>query len=748
MGLALCGLFHFTKHPTAVRKNFDLRTFDLSEFQCFLQTSSCPRRLVCFGLLSECNELISLVQRAFIWVLFIPYTAHSHLWSQSTWFNFSFHSYSPDLSVESCGINLVYRQNMEELTRIMARYASSSPFDRTFLDNTRDPKTVYHAWDNFPEIFIEASSSSEYLHPQSLFISPGETSGTAQYSYEDDPYPDNQFRYFNLSTLYNFCFPTRRTLKWFNHQSRGHSISIDITSNLYDDSNWMGSASLDQIHFCRIDSEEKNWLSFQYEFSWISYIPGEAFKDMLNQCEHIKASFVSDLPGVIVQKCGLHLLHKHDELQFERELQYCYTLISPYEDFNRWVLKQENETTQHEVKVKNIKIPEIKQLDLDGCFEYFGCFPLVNILPSFSSQSNEPSVTIYVPKYFYNDIDWMGLVLCANFSIQEHQTAILENPNSTVSHHLICLLETDVAGTKHLLVHHTNYEELVWLDTEGQFLWLSCISRELLPDEFNQCDCIKASIISDWPGVMVQKCGLSFFHVNDDWFKEKRYLCKKQYISQNLIYQMMAGKLKMKQDHDDETGPRRTSSSNEDRIHHEIIRRPVDKGETSEAKDQHCQSNLLDFDLRLVHNFCFPKYEDRGGFFWMSYIPRGSLPDWLNHCIHAKFSFATNCPGLKAQKCGLLPLYKHTGQKCGHGSSHKLCEREFKAILMRHVESLSANWNIIWRLTIDDTNRRRQKHDNEATPSTSGSSNEDSHPERQTEHVDPMLKDKGKRVLE
>ena len=174
-------------------------------------------------------------------------------------------------------------------------------------------------------------------------------------------------------------------------------------------------------------------------------------------------------------------------------------------------------------------------------------------------------MTIYVPKYFYNDIDWMGLVLCANFSIQEHQTAaILENPSSKISHHLICLLEIDVAGPKHLLVHHTNYEEFMWLDTEGQFLWLSCISRGLLPDEFNQCGYIKASIISDWPGEMVQKCGLSFFHVNDDCFQKNRNLCEERYILQNF---MTSGKLKMKQDHDDETGPRRTSSSNEDRIH-------------------------------------------------------------------------------------------------------------------------------------------------------------------------------------
>ena len=193
MGLALCGLYVFTRHPTAVRKNFDSRTFDLFRFKCFLRASSCPERLVCNFLIGEDNELVSLRQRAFIWVLFIPYTAHSHYyWSQNTWANFSFDSSALDFYVESNGINLVYRHNMEELTRIMAR--CSAPFDRFLIDYFRNPKLEYQMWDNFPEIFIEATSSSEYLHPQRLFISQGETSGTAHYSYEDDPYPDNQFR--------------------------------------------------------------------------------------------------------------------------------------------------------------------------------------------------------------------------------------------------------------------------------------------------------------------------------------------------------------------------------------------------------------------------------------------------------------------------------------------------------------------------------------------------------------------------
>lgn len=139
----------------------------------------------------------------------------------------------------------------------------------------------------------------------------------------------------------------------------------------------LNSASLDQIHSCRIDDEEKHWLCNQYGFSWISYIPGEAFKDMLNQCDHMKASFVSDLPGVIVQKCGLRLLHKHDELQFERELQYCYTSISRYQDFDRWLWKQEpmhydvdtiSERTESIMIGKPVEVP-IKQLVRN--FEYF-----------------------------------------------------------------------------------------------------------------------------------------------------------------------------------------------------------------------------------------------------------------------------------------------------------------------------------------------------------------------------------------
>ena len=49
-----------------------------------------------------------------------------------------------------------------------------------------------------------------------------------------------------------------------------------------------------------------------------------------------------------------------------------------------------------------------------------------------------------------------------------------------------------------------------------------------------------------------------------------------------------------------------------------------------------------------------------GGFTWLTYIPRGSFPDWLYDCASIKFSFKTNCHYLKVQNCGLCPLYQHS----------------------------------------------------------------------------------------
>ena len=177
----------------------------------------------------------------------------------------------------------------------------------------------------------------------------------------------------------------------------------------------------------------------------------------------------------------------------------------------------------------------------DGHSKYSHCFPPVEISHYFNSHSNEPSVKIDLSNVFFNDSKWMGLVICAYFSSHEHQTAIIENSNSSISHHLICLLETDIAGQEQQIhVHRAIREEFTWLDIEGGFLWLCYIPCWPFLDRLNQCSCIKASIISDWPGIIVKKCGLSFYQMRDNWFQKIRDHCNMQYVYQDFYDQLTA----------------------------------------------------------------------------------------------------------------------------------------------------------------------------------------------------------------
>uniref|UniRef100_A0A2N9HBW6 ADP-ribosyl cyclase/cyclic ADP-ribose hydrolase n=1 Tax=Fagus sylvatica TaxID=28930 RepID=A0A2N9HBW6_FAGSY len=701
MGCALCGLFEFHRHPTVVRMNLGSEV-EVFQFRCLLRTNSCHRRLVCYGLLTGDNKLVTLNQRAFIWVLFIPRMKLAHLWSQSTRdVAFWFESSIPDLSVEKIGIKPKPEKHKPEKHGRVHAYDGTmpAPFD-SFLHSC-DQEVFYQIWDDYPEVFNGTKSSYEDLHPQRLFISQEEASGTSHYSYEEDPFPHHHFRYFHPSTPYNSSFPTRRTPLWFNHHSRGHSVTIDIPPNLYDDCNWLGltlyasflipwdrensvssinsshflycrfqtsNAGLDdQILVCRTTDEENEWLLGRYGLIWISYIPGEAFKDMLHQGGCIEASFVSNWPGVTVLKCGLRLLYQHDQVQFEQELKHCNAFISARRDFSRRPTRFEKFEAFYQV-IKNPEtiLREKDRLDFDGCSKYSSCSPPVEILHWFKHNSNEPSVTIDISTNLYNDGEWKGLALCAYFSIDDHQP--FENPSSTISHHLVCHLETDVVGQKLVLhEHRTANEEFTWLDTDGGFLWLSYIPRQSFPDQFNQYSYIKASIITDWPGVIVKKCGFSFYNSFDrgfvynscfppieipHWFEVRRdkpevrfRLSRKWYNRDTRMGLALCALFEVNKYVTDVDYIVNSKNSYSLICHLENKIGSVKPRHIYWPTQQH---------LMLSH---------LGGFIWLSYIPHGSFPDWLYDCDYVTVSFTTNCLGLTAQKCGLRPLYQHDDEE-------------------------------------------------------------------------------------
>ena len=61
---------------------------------------------------------------------------------------------------------------------------------------------------------------------------------------------------------------------------------------------------------------------------WLSYIPRSSFPDWLNQCNHIEASIVSDCPDLTVVKCGLRLVHQHDEEEFKQTTRHGLASLS------------------------------------------------------------------------------------------------------------------------------------------------------------------------------------------------------------------------------------------------------------------------------------------------------------------------------------------------------------------------------------------------------------------------------------
>ncbi|KAF3957224.1 hypothetical protein CMV_017747 [Castanea mollissima] len=731
MGFALCGLFLFNRHPTAVRQSLGSRGIEMLQFRCLLRTSSCRRRLVCYGLLTTDNELVTLNQRAFIWVMFIPRTTHAHLWSQSPWVEFQLESSIPDLSALSFGIRCVYRHEMEQLTQILVQ--CSAPFD-SFLDSC-DPLLFYHTWENYPEVFIGTKNSYDDLHPQRLFISQEEAGATGSYSYKEYLYPHNHFRCFHPSNLYNSCFPTRRTPRWFNHHCRlGHSVKIEIPPNLYEDNNWLGlalyasiliprdgenavsansshflycqfqtsKASLDnQILVCRTTIEEHKWLHGLFGLIWISYIPREALKDMLHQCGHIKASFVSDWPSVTVQKCGLRFLYQHDRLQFEQQLEHYNVFISAQRDFicqlsrHGTMLERMEECMQVLDKVKS---------------------PL-NKYPEKMGTLNIRIVSLQWKFHVISTIRVMSHVL----EIHVHRTIKVE-------------------------------VEFMWLDIMGGFLWLCYIPCWKFLDRLKQCSCIKASIISDWPGIIVQKCGLSFYHVHDNWFQEILKHCNLQYMMQDFNDQLTASYIaktsRAKNQLSESHLPGFDRSCDYISCCHPIeiphwfdIQRDdhslvtfsltrklnnnstwmgvalyavfsIQKGwanlnDVMDSKSSYkliCHlkaSNGLSVKPRHIY---WPTKEDLmlsllGGFTWLTYIPRGSFPDWLYDCASIKFSFKTNCRGLKVQKCGLHLLYQNSVEKFKNCMNSKFDISSIlnqKKIENRNRKMRSLIWNELW----------------------------------------------------
>ena len=102
-------------------------------------------------------------------------------------------------------------------------------------------------------------------------------------------------------------------------------------------------------------------------------------------------------------------------------------------------------------------------------FSMHKCFPQSEIPEWFRHQSTGPSLSIQLPSNFSNASTWIGLVLCASFSVHEHPTITSDNLDSDNFHHLICHLDAEKGSLESPLLYQITEDTFLWLKYRDSF---------------------------------------------------------------------------------------------------------------------------------------------------------------------------------------------------------------------------------------------------------------------------------------
>lgn len=242
----------------------------------------------------------------------------------------------------------------------------------------------------------------------------------------------------------------------------------------------------------------------------------------MNECDVLEASFASDHEAFTVHECGLRLVYQHDEEEIKQTILHYVMSLSDKKGKNKQCptgdAGSSSRPSSYIVKphLERLGRPSDEKWDFDCHSIYNSCFPSSITLEWFGHQSNDSSATISLPHNLNLDSNWIGLAVCAYFSVLERPTVDIDNLDiPAISHHLICNLESDRDSLESLHDYCTTNEEFLWLHLGG-FVWVSYIPRAWFSDQLNECGVLEASIASDHEAFSVQKCGLRLVYQHDE----------------------------------------------------------------------------------------------------------------------------------------------------------------------------------------------------------------------------------------
>lgn len=126
------------------------------------------------------------------------------------------------------------------------------------------------------------------------------------------------------------------------------------------------------------------------------------------------------------------------------------------------------------------------------------CFPRKEIIDWFGDYDHpgKQKVEIELPQNLTDDENWMGIAVCAAFSVHEHLGAAIET-----SFKLLCHLHTEVYCLNPAPMFCVTKDRFKWLFVRG-FIWLTYIPRCLLLAELNGKKYIEISIYNECPGLI------------------------------------------------------------------------------------------------------------------------------------------------------------------------------------------------------------------------------------------------------
>ncbi|PON74041.1 hypothetical protein TorRG33x02_248180 [Trema orientale] len=302
-------------------------------------------------------------------------------------------------------------------------------------------------------------------------------------------------KHFDPYSTYNFCFPRKEILGWFEHQSSMHTAKIEIPAHLSDDSDWRGllicaSFSVDDhqnssqetslkllCHLttdeCQVNvvptfhvtKEEFKW-SYTRGFIWVTYVP-RALLPELNEQRSLEARISSCCPHLTLRTCGIRLLYQQDVEEFKQAIIHCWT--SYFDNL---------ETICQFVK----DIDKFRQDKFDSAFMYDLCFrdPFTDehqkwFSVHFKDLSASTCRLSSDPKINLNN--WLGLALYAHFREPEKpETTSYDGSDPEIPKYLTSCFKNEMTGQEYIHEYLATGEELNWL-REGGFVWLSYLPR-------------------------------------------------------------------------------------------------------------------------------------------------------------------------------------------------------------------------------------------------------------------------------